>query len=124
MENTKWKYVKPLKNEDSVSSFLLKQGIVIPHNLIHFLEVHNGGRPQESTFITASGREHVFKCLLSYNDDDVETIYKVYPGNFKSANLLPLGSDASGNFICYDYINEKYVVLLHETGKCESIFQV
>lgn len=116
-----WKYVKPLEDVASVRVFLIKNGIKIPENLIEILEKNNGGRPSEKSIITETQREYVFKSLLSYNNDDLENIYSLYSDSFKDRHLYPLGSDAAGNIICFDYSVNKYVLLNHETNEPEII---
>ena len=116
-----WKYVKALKDENAVKKFLNQYGVNLPMNLISIIEKNNGGRPSEKSIITETKQEYVFKSLLSYNKDDLENIYSVYPESFKSTKLYPLGTDAAGNFVCFDYCNNKYVLLNHETNKLEAI---
>lgn len=116
-----WKYVKPLKKEDEVLRFLQKYNIVLPQKLIKCIEEYNGGRPSIKLFDTDKAKEYVFKALLSYNEEDTENIYKIYPGEFADTMLYPIGTDASGNFVCFDRKNEKYVLWKHESNKQELI---
>ncbi|MCR5743305.1 MAG: SMI1/KNR4 family protein [Lachnospiraceae bacterium] len=119
--NLTWKYVKPLKETDAVKKFLKTQKITLPSSLISIIEKYNGGRPSEKSVITETNHEYVFKALLSYNDSDKETIYKIYPELFKASNCFPFASDTAGNFICYDRKKKKYVLYNHETGSFEQI---
>ncbi len=121
MNEVTWKYVKPLKNENVVDEFLNKYKVVLPMPLVQCLIAYNGGRPSEKLFYTNNGNEYVFKSLLSYNADDVECIYKVYPHLFRGTSLYPIGTDSAGNFVCYDTINEWYVLLKHETSQQEKL---
>ena len=72
--NTVWKYVKPLEEEEAIKTFLAEKNINLPGTLITLLERYNGGRPSDKDFETKSGREYVFKSLLSYNRGDRETM--------------------------------------------------
>ena len=119
--NTTWKYVKPLENAFAVKDYLNKYHICLPDNLISILERYNGGRPSEKQIVTSKNKEYVFKALLSYNKNDSETIYKIYPELFGKTSLYPIGSDAAGNFICYDTNAMKYVLFNHETETVEII---
>ena len=80
-----WKYVKPLEDRDSVRAFLKKYRINMPKSMIETLETYNGGRPADKRILTSAKREYVFKTLLSYNENDKETIYGVYPDPFRKA---------------------------------------
>lgn len=123
MNELTWKYVKPLKNPDVVTQFLKKNNIVLPLNLILFIEKNNGGRPSLKLFNTDKGKEHVFRSLLSYNQEDTDSIYTVFPQLFENTSLYPIGMDASGNYVCFDYSEKKYVLLNHETNSKEAIIK-
>lgn len=123
METT-WKYVKPLEDSGAIKSFLKQQKVSLPDSLIDIMEKNNGGRPSEKDIITKSHKEYVFKSMLSYNKDDKETIYSVYPELFKETNLFPIASDAAGNFICYDLKSKRYALYNHEIGKSEDIEEI
>ena len=124
MNNTVWKYVKPLNNCQIVKEFLSQNSIQIPVKLESILEEYNGGRPPKKEFFTATGREYVFKALLSYNEEDRETIYMVYSEMFRKLGLLPIGTDTAGNIICFDLTEGKYVLYNHETEMIEDILEM
>ncbi len=119
-----WKYVKKLKNPNDVVEFLRKYNIVLPKQLVTCMERFNGGRPSEKEIITITSREYVFKTMLSYNSNDKDTIYSVYPGVFGETDWYPLASDAAGNFVCYDTSNKKYVLYNHEIDRVEEIIKM
>lgn len=121
MNEITWKYVKPLKDEMAVKNFLKKYNVTLPALLIECLENNNGGRPLTKLFDTDASKECVFKSLLSYNQNDIENIYIIYPYLFKNNTLFPIATDAAGNFICYDTYNGIYVLFKHETNKIEKI---
>ena len=116
-----WKYVKPLEDNNLVRAYLADHHISIPEDMISIMEKYNGGRPSDKQIITSENREYVFKSLLSYNKNDLETIYDVYPEVFSNTSLYPIGSDAAGNFVCFDTSSKKYVFFNHETEKVETI---
>ncbi len=121
MENIEWKYIKKLKSSNAVEDFLSEKNIKLPVPLIEFIKKYNGGRPSKKLFNTEDGHEHVFKSLLSYNREDIENIYSVYPNIFENMNFYPLGLDATGNFVCYDRLTNKYVLLNHNTNEVVNI---
>lgn len=117
-----WKYVKTLQNEDSVEDFLQQHGVNLPQKLVDCIKENNGGRPSPNVFDTDKSRERVFKSLLSYNPDDRETIFSVYPQLFRGTHLYPIGTDAAGNFICLDLQNGDQLILWeHESGRKELV---
>ena len=84
-----WKYIKPLDDPSAVMNFLKAYNVELPDKLTESIEKFNGGRPSEKQIITSSKREYVFKSMLSYNRNDKETIYSVFPELFKGTQLFP-----------------------------------
>ena len=121
MSEITWKYVKPLRNKQVVFDFLQENGVQLPEGLVKCITENNGGRPSEKLFNTDKGSEYVFKSLLSYNKNDIENIYAVYPALFQGTLLYPFATDAAGNFICYDIASALYVLHKHETNSIEVI---
>ena len=119
-----WKYVKPLKNPSAVRDYLRINKVDLPEKLICALETYNGGRPSEKRVITSSHKEYVFNSLLSYNREDKETIYDIYPALFKGTELYPIGRDPAGNFVCYKTDSEEYVLWNHEINDEETIIDL
>ena len=113
--------MKPLKNQKAVELFLNKHQINLPEKLVQCLSTNNGGRLSMGLFDTNEGKEYVFKSLLSYNEEDLENIYMVYPQLFKGTHFYPIGTTPAGDFVCYDLSEFKYVLLKHETGRIEVI---
>ena len=122
--NITWKYVKPLKDESVVDAFLDKYHVELPTKLIDLIKKYNGGRPSEKTILTCKKVEYVFKSLLSYNIADKETVFSFYPSLFIGTSLYPIGSDAAGNFICFDTKKKQYFLCNHETGENEAIIEM
>ncbi|MEG0915050.1 MAG: SMI1/KNR4 family protein [Christensenellaceae bacterium] len=121
MDQITWKYVKPLHDFQAVRNFLRQQKCSLPEGLIECLEKNNGGRPSIKLFDTNVSCGYVFKALLSYNEDDLENIYMVYPTMFQSKMIYPIGTDSAGNFICYNLAHGNYILWKHETNKEEAI---
>ncbi len=122
--NITWKYVKQLNDKNAVKDFLSKSGVNLPERIVRLLEQYNGGRPSEKEIITSDHKEHVFKSLLSYNTNDMETIYTVYPQFADRREIYPIGTDPAGNYICYDIAKEKFVFLDHETDHTVEIIKM
>lgn len=97
---------------------------MLPAELVTIIEQFNGGRPFEKDIVTENNKAFVFKSLLSYNSDDKETIYSVYPELFKESSLYPIGSDAAGNFVCYDCKKQSFCMLNHETDEVDKIVRM
>ena len=120
MADITWKYVKPLSKIDAIEDFEKENNISLPLDLKKCIKANNGGRPSLKVFDTDDSKERVFKTLLSFNESDVENIYKYFPIIYShSNNLIPFASDPFGNYICLQ--DSKVVLFLHETGKSEYI---
>jgi cell wall assembly regulator SMI1 len=108
-----WKYVKPLSEANAIEDFEKKNNLSLPSDLKECIKANNGGRPSLNVFDTDDSKERVFKTLLSFNESDVENIYKYFPIiNSQSNNLIPFASDPSGNYLCLQ--NNKIVLFLHD----------
>ena len=115
--NVNWKYVTPLKNQNSIETFEAKYGVKFPEDLKEIFKQHNGGCPSAKYFDTASEQEQEFKSLLSFNEDDVENIYDfVFPDN---KDVIPFATDPAGNLFCL-YRNAIYY-WQHETDRMEFL---
>jgi hypothetical protein len=124
MNEITWKYVKPVIDEDNVLNFLQQHGVNLPQQILDCIIENNGGRPSINIFNTNKSKERVFKSLLSYNSDDTENIYSVYPHLFRGSGLYPIGTDTAGNFICVDLSNDyKLILWEHESKRKELIDQ-
>lgn len=116
-----WKYVEALKNPKAVSSFLLQKNIVLPESLVALLVEKNGGKPEEDEFDTEIRQGYYFKCLLSYNTEDYDTIYKNYTELLEERQLFPIALDGAGNDICYNIRKAEFCLFNHETMEIEKI---
>ncbi len=116
MSDITWKYVKPLKNTNAVTDFEQKNGVSFPSDLKKILEKYNGGRPSVKYFDTSSEKDKELKTLLSFNEEDIETIYKHYPLDSSDDKLVPFASDPAGNYFVVK--DGKICLWNHENDKC------
>lgn len=113
-----WKYVKTLKDVSSIDKFESEHGFSFPKDLKDILLKYNGGRPPRRYFDVGSEKDKEFKTLLSFNESDIETIYKCYPLDSADKTLIPFASDPAGN---YFVLKDNAVCLWnHETD--ETVF--
>ena len=120
MKEITWKYVKPLSKTSAVEDFEKANNVSFPPDLKECIKTNNGGRPSLNVFDTDKSTGRVFKTLLSFNESDVENIYKFFPiKDFRSNDLTPFASDPFGNYLCLK--GNKVVLFLHETGQIENV---
>lgn len=116
MSDIMWKYVKTLKDSLAIDKFEKKHSVSFPKDLKEILSKYNGGRPPVRYYDLASEKDKEFKTLLSFNEDDIETIYKHYPLDSSDKTLLPFASDPAGNYFVVK--NGKICLWNHETDSC------
>ena len=122
MSELTWKRVKPIEN-NSVSDFESNKGIIIPEALKKLIESYNGGRPSKKIFVTDEGQEYEVKSLLSYNESDIENIYKVsdYFLTKYQKTILPFASESSGNYYCMNITNKSILLWNHENDEIKIL---
>ena len=98
MSEITWKYVKPLKDGNAVEKFEKEHGLSFPNDLKEILVRNNGGRPSLKYFDTETEKDKEFKTLLSFNESDIETIFKCYPLDSADSTLLPFASTSGGDY--------------------------
>lgn len=117
-----WRKEKPLADTKSIEKLEANYQMQIPEDLKSCITAHNGGRPSPNIITTASGDEYDLKLMLSYNPNDIETVYKVMDF-FSVQGLLPFAADSGGNYFCIALQTMK-IVLWVESGKiiplCDS----
>lgn len=113
MSEITWKYVKELKNENAIDDFEKEHNFLYPQDLKQILFKFNGGRPSLKYYDLPSEKDKEFKTLLSFNEDDIENIYKYYPLDSSDKSLIPIASDPAGNY----FVLKDNVIYLwnHET---------
>lgn len=118
MSEITWKYVKPLKDENAIESFEKKNNVSFPSDLKSYLKEFNGGRPSLKYYDLQGEKDKEFKTLLSFNESDVENIYKAYPLD-SSLKILPFASDPAGNYFVVD--SGKISLWNHESDSVKEI---
>lgn len=122
METLIWKYVKALKDDNSIVQFERKYGIQLPEDIVECFKENNGGRPNRKVFDTELTKGRTIKCILSFNMDDLETIYSpMVIINAENPRLVPIAVDPGGNYICYNIAKNNIVLWLHEMNSTEAI---
>lgn len=111
----RWARVKALKNNQAIFELENEYGISLSEDLKKCILDNNGGRPIPNTIKLSDGEENDVKILLSYNADDVETIYKVinFFINEYKGSVVPFASDSAGNYYCE---KDGKVVLWNQDG--------
>ena len=94
--------------------------IILPDDYKRIVMENNNGRPSLNTFDTKVSKGHVFKKLLSFKTDDIETVYtsKRVVENV-DPKLFPIANDPFGNLICLK--EGRIVYWLHEDDSIEPI---
>lgn len=97
-----WNRTKPLENRSSVEQLQKKHNFTLSEDLAQCILDNNGARPKPNTIVLKNGEENDVKTLLSYNEKDPESIYKVieYFINTYNGSLIPFASDSAGNYYC------------------------
>lgn len=114
-----WKYVKPLKNMNSITQIECKYKVQIPQALKNMIIKYNGGRPEKRLFYTDKHTEKVMKSLLSYNTEDKENIY--FFSEIFEKGFIPFAITEFGDTICINNQNKNVELYLHETDSFEYI---
>lgn len=114
-----YKYVKKLKNSNSIKEIEEKYNIQIPQLLKNIIVKYNGGRPLANIFLTDNKKEKVIKTLLSYNKEDKENIY-IYDDIF-AKDYIPFANTEFGDTICINNKNANIELYNHEADRFEYI---
>lgn len=84
-------------------------GVVLPPDYRDCLRVCHGGRPAKNAFAFEDpdvGRmESCIGVLLSYSDDDPESIFAAFESLKPSLpeGVVPISDDGGGDFVCLDF---------------------
>ena len=98
MNEITWKYVKDLKNVNAITDFEKANNFSYPDDLRQILVKYNGGRPSLKYYDLPDEKDKEFKTLLSFNETDIENVYKCYPLDSSDKSLIPFASDSAGNY--------------------------
>ena len=114
-----WKYVKPLNNPNAIEEFEKAHGVIFPEDLKEIIKCYNGGRPELKLYDTATEKDKEFKTLLSFNETDIENIYKYCDVDSSNKTMIPFASDSAGNlFVLKD---GKICFWNHETDSVQFL---
>ena len=105
MSLREWYRIKPLAQTEAIERIEHDYGVCLSSKLKECILTNNGGRPRPNVVKLDNGQEYDVKLLLSYNENDPETIYKVirfFVEKF-AGKAVPFATDSSGNYYCeYD----------------------
>ena len=118
-----WKYVKKLKNNESIGEFEKEYSFIFPDDYKTCIILYNGGRPEFQVFDTDKQKERTIKSLLSFNKADIETIWKMAEWNkeITKEKYIPFASDNYGNLICFKKEDSSVNFIDHENENIEFI---
>lgn len=97
-----WRKPKPLSDPNAIQQLEKKYGVKLSKALADCIRANNGGRPKPNAVPFKNGGESDMKMLLSYNEEDLENIYRVigfFVQNYKG-RLVPFATDSGGNYYC------------------------
>lgn len=118
-----WKYVKPLKSKKLIKNFESKFNYKFPNSFISIVNKYNGGRPEKALFDTYMFNQRAIKSLLSFNEGDKETMWKISEWNKSELNneYISFAIDNFGNLICFSIEDNSVVFLELESLNVEKI---
>jgi len=118
--NITWKYASPV-SEEQINKVERTYGIKVPTYLKNVIKDGNNGYPSKNKFDAKNSHDHLFKTLLSYNEQEMENVFTAFAA-LKEANatkMIPFGNDPAGNLICMK--DNKVILWNHETGNMEDV---
>jgi hypothetical protein len=127
MDNSIWRFVKPLHDEHSISEMEEMIGAKFPEDYVACVKQYNRAYPSIKVFRTAGGIERVFSNLLGFNKDDGASIFVTYDlfltYHEKHKEWLPFAEDPFGNYICFDMSTDPWAVVFwdHETDAVDGV---
>lgn len=123
METLTWKYGKPLQSEELLSEFEEKTTFTLPEEFKEIVKEHNGSRPSLKIFDAEDAEGHVFGTLLSFNKDELPSIWSVNKEIPKEVDskYIAFALDPFGNYIAFDAEDGSIVFIDHETNKVSNV---
>lgn len=102
MALSKWTRVKPLNDPTAIAAFEKDYNCKLTEELKQCILANNGGRPNPDTIKAKNGQEFDVKLLLSFNKDDMETVFKVMGYFYETYHgmMVPFATDSAGNYYC------------------------
>jgi hypothetical protein len=102
MSIKEWYKIKPLEQTKAIEKIEQDYRVCLSSKLKDCILTNNGGRPRPNVVKLDNGQEYDVKLLLSYNENDLETIYKVirfFADKF-GGKVVPFATDSGGNYYC------------------------
>ena len=118
-----WNFVEPLKSANLIDEFESFVSYTLPKDFKECVMQYNGGYPEREAFDTDSTKERVFNSLLSFNKEDISTIWKTNEGHIEGLpdKYVVFADDPFGNLICFDKDNDNVIFWNHEDESVEHI---
>ncbi|WP_027340214.1 SMI1/KNR4 family protein [Halonatronum saccharophilum] len=103
-----WKFAKEDVKEDRVNQIEEKLNIKFPKDYIECIMNNNGARPRPNAFDIKERSEITIKSLLRVDEEEGNLLdtYEWIKGRLPE-NIYPFASDNFGNYICFDYRENK-----------------
>ncbi|MCX7568687.1 SMI1/KNR4 family protein [Tumebacillus sp. DT12] len=109
MNNLVWKYVKRRSSLEEIRKVEQELGVGFPTDYVECVLVNDGGRPRPNEVQLPSGHEVVFGVLLSFAEDDSNSLiesYRILEERLPTG-VVPFADDPSGNCFCFDFSQDK-----------------
>lgn len=132
MKKMEWKYVHPLKMGTEVDVLEVKYHYALPADLKECIKKNNAGMPEKAKFDAMGKTNMIFGGLLSYNEEDADSVYayiSLFEQDTNELKMFPFGLDPFGNFYCikdakivfYDSETENATVIANSFAEFLSI---
>ncbi|MCY6354405.1 SMI1/KNR4 family protein [Clostridium sp. ZS2-4] len=125
MSKLNWKYKDNEVDKEYIKRIGMKLGIEFSQDYIE-CAMHNHGGNVEPNCFDIGNNQKVFGGLLSFNEESLENIVKVYYCIKEAlpSKVIPFACDPSGNYVCFDYSESetkpKVVFWYHEKSITEE----
>ncbi|YCA42408.1 SMI1/KNR4 family protein [Bacillus sp. JZ8] len=108
MSNVTWRSGDEPVSRQFIEEIANKIGVVFPEDYIVCVMENNGARVSPEIF-NVGEKERVFGMLLTFDQDDNESLYNIYKGYQDTLPdfIIPFAIDPAGNLICFDYKNHE-----------------
>jgi len=103
-----------LKDTSALDNFETEKKISFPKAYKDVIKRHNAGIPARNSIRINDNQVTDVKLLLSFDEEDEESIYAAYPF-FSKRGVVPFAVDSAGNYFCFD--KDKIVFWEHEVDE-------
>lgn len=107
--NVVWKYVQRGIRLDEVRKVEEEIGVRFPADYVKCVLENDGGHPQPNEVKLPSGHEVVFGVLLSFAEDEVDSLiesYRILEERLPTG-VVPFADDPGGNCFCFDFSQDR-----------------